>query len=323
MVGAIARTDLFGPHLATHLALEAFRTIHVRLRDLPDDVALYPTHGGGSFCAASASNRPSSTMAEERVQNPFLTTSELMPFIARALHQGPYPAYYRHMAPLNRTGTQLLGRHLPQLKALTPETVEMLARLGAAVVDVRTGRKFDQGHIPGSYSVGLQGPFSAWVGWVVERGRYIVLVGGTDAEHREAQRQLLRIGYDEIAGFLDGGIDAWTASGRELRTFETAEIEDMATWILSAEPVTVLDVRNEDEWVHGHVPGAVHMPVSDISHHARDLPGEAPVAVHCGVGYRAAIAASLLEQAGVQQIIHVIGPYSDWDRLHLAETIPG
>jgi hydroxyacylglutathione hydrolase len=97
----------------------------------------------------------------------------------------------------------------------------------------------------------------------------------------------------------------------------------MATWILSAEPVTVLDVRNEDEWVHGHVPGAVHMPVAEISHHARDLPDEAPVAVHCGVGYRAAIAASLLEQAGRQRIIHVIGPYSDWDRLHLAATVPG
>jgi hydroxyacylglutathione hydrolase len=323
MVGAIARTDLFGPHLATHLALEAFRTIHVRLRDLPDDVALYPTHGGGSFCAASASNRPSSTMAAERLQNPYLTTSELMPFIARALHQGPYPAYYRHMAPLNRSGVALLGRHLPQLNALNPETVEMLSRLGAAVVDMRPGRKFDQGHIPGSYNVGLEGPFSAWVGWVIERGRYIVLTGGTEAQHREAQRQLLRIGYDEIAGFLDGGIDAWTASGRELRTFETAEIEDMATWILSAEPVTVLDVRNEDEWVHGHVPGAVHMPVADISHHAQELPEEAPVAVHCGVGYRAAIAASLLEQAGRRRIIHVIGPYSDWDRLHLAETIPG
>src|SRR5215472_10983032 len=102
MVGAIARTDLFGPHLATHLALEAFRTLHVRLRHLPDDVAVYPTHGGGSFCAAATSREHSTTMAHERQVNPYLTTTDLMPFIARALHQGPYPAYYRDMAGINR-----------------------------------------------------------------------------------------------------------------------------------------------------------------------------------------------------------------------------
>src|SRR5439155_557023 len=182
MVGAIARTDLFGPHLATHLALEAFKTLHLRLRHRPDDLAVYPTHGTG--------------------------------------------------------------------------------------------------------------PFSAWVGWVVERGRPIVLAGGTDRQHQKAHKQLLRIGYDSVVGWLDGGIDAWSASGRELTSFETAEVADLATWILSAEPMTVIDARNEDEWVHGHVPGAVRMPVPDISHHAHELPREAPVAVHCGVGYRAAIAAS-------------------------------
>jgi hydroxyacylglutathione hydrolase len=323
MVGAIARTDLFGPHLATHLALEAFRTLHVRLRNLPDDVVVYPTHGGGSFCAAASSGAPSSTMGQERLTNPYLTTTELMPFIARALHQGPYPAYYKDMNPLNRRGANLIGRSLPALPSLSADLTDYHRKLGAAVIDVRSGRKYDRGHIPGSFNIGLEGPFSAWVGWVVERGRPIVLVGGSPREHRKAHRQLLRIGFDSVVGELDGGMDAWSASGRELTTFETAEVADLASWILSAEPMTVVDARNEDEWVHGHVPGAVRMPVPDIAHHAQELPREAPVAVHCGVGYRAAIAASLLEQAGLRRIIHVIGPYSDWDRLHLAATIPG
>ena len=323
MVGAIARTDLFGPHLATHLALEAYRTLHVRLRHLPDDLAIYPTHGGGSFCAAGAGGAASSTMRQERLTNPYLTTTELMPFIARALHQGPYPAYYRDMAGLNRRGANLLGRRLPDLPSLSADLTDYHLKLGAALVDVRPGREYDRGHVPGSYDVGLEGPFSAWVGWVVERGRPIVLAGGTPGQHAEAHRQLLRIGYDSVIGQLDGGVDAWSASGRDLTTFETAEVADLATWILSAEPMTVVDARSEDEWVHGHVPGAVRMPVQDVSHHAHELPRVAPVAVHCGVGYRAAIAASLLEQAGLRRIIHVIGPYSDWDRLHLAATIPG
>jgi hydroxyacylglutathione hydrolase len=324
MVGAIARTDLFGPHLATHLALEAFRTLHVRLRNLPDHVAVYPTHGGGSFCAAAATSSAwTTTMAQERLTNPYLTTTDLMPFIARALHQGPYPAYYRDMASLNRRGANLLGPAPPPLRPLSADVTDYHLKLGAALVDVRPGREFDLGHVPGSLNVGLEGPFSAWVGWVVQRGRPIVLAGGSAAEHATAHRQLLRIGYDSVVGQLDGGMDAWSASGRDLTSFETAEVADMASWILSAEPMTVVDTRSEDEWVHGHVPGAVRMPVPDISHHAHELPREAPVAVHCGVGYRAAIAASLLEQAGLRQIIHVIGPYSDWDRLHLAATIPG
>jgi hydroxyacylglutathione hydrolase len=322
MVGAIARTDLFGPHLATHLALQAFNTVHVRLRDLPDDAALYPTHGGGSFCAASGGDKRTSTMAEERSANPFLRTTELMPFIARALHQGPYPAYYKLMTPLNRRGMPLIGRHIDPPPALTAGEVDSLRVQGAAVVDMRKARDHDAGHIPGSYCISFEGPFSAWVGWVIASERRLVLVGEPE-QVREAQRQLLRIGYDQVAGYLDGGIDAWTASGRTLATFQTAEVEDLASWILSAEPMTVLDVRNEDEWVHGYVPGALHIPVAAVEHHAHELPAGVPVAVHCGVGYRAGIAASLLEQAGFDRIIHVIGPYSDWDRLHLAETIPG
>jgi hydroxyacylglutathione hydrolase len=323
MVGAIARTDLFGPHLATHFALESYRTLHVRLRHLPDQLAVYPTHGAGSFCAATASGDLTSTMATERRTNPFLMTTDLMPFIARALHQGPYPAYYRHMGALNRTGANLLGRRLPALRRLSADLTDYHRKLGAAVVDVRPGREYDRGHIPGSFNVGLEGPFSAWVGWVIERGRPIVLTGGTDAQLADAHRQLLRIGWDSVLGHLDGGMDAWIAGGRDVSTFETAEVADLASWILSAEPMTVVDARSEDEWVHGHVPGAVRMPVPDIAHHAHELPREAPVAVHCGVGYRAAIAASLLEQAGLPHIIHVIGPYSDWDRLHLAATVPG
>jgi hydroxyacylglutathione hydrolase len=322
MVGAIARTDLFGPHLSTQLALQAFRTVHVRLRDLPDDAALYPTHGGGSFCGAATSDQRTSTLGAERRTNPFLLTTELMPFIARALHQAAYPAYYRLMTPANRRGMPLIGRHFDPPPALGADRVAELMEKGAAVIDMRRPNHYDRGHVPGSYCIGFDGPFSAWVGWVIGPDRPLVLLG-RDREIAAAHRQLLRIGYDRVAGYLDGGVDAWAASGRHLGTFETAEVEDLATWVLSAEPMTVLDVRDEDEWVHGHVPGAVHLTVPSVEHHAHELPGEAPVAVHCGVGYRAGIAASILERAGFRRIVHVTGPYSDWDRLHLAETIPG
>jgi hydroxyacylglutathione hydrolase len=322
MIGAIARTDLFGPHLAVQLAMEALRTLQVRLRGLPDDIAVFPTHGSGSFCGTGGHSGHETTLGHERATNPFFQATEVMQFLARALNQQRYPAYYRDMAAINLAGPKLLGLDPAPPTKLTADAVDALIRDGAAVVDVRLGRDYDKGHIPGSYSVGLDGPFSAWVGWLVPRGRPIVLAGGTDSQHRDAQRQLFRIGFDSIAGALDGGMDAWHAGGRELTTFETVDVEDMAAWILSAEPMTVVDARDEHEWSGGHVPGAVHIYVPDVPYRAAEIPPEAPVAVHCASGYRAGIAASLLEQAGLKRIIHVNGPYSDWDRLHLAETVP-
>ncbi len=320
MLGAIARTDLFGPHLAVHLALEALSTLQARLRDLPDDVAVYPTHGGGSFCGTGGRSGFETTLGAERQTNPFFRTTEVMPFLARLLDQPRYPTYYRDMAAVNRGGAPLIGVTLPQLAKLTAAEVAQLMDSGAAAVDVRHGREYDRGHIPGSYSVGVDGPVSAWVGWLIARGRPLVLAGGSAAQNRMAQRQLLRIGFDTIAGELDGGIDAWGSSGRELSRFETVDVEDLAQWVLSAEPMTVVDVRDEHEWSSGHVPGAVHMYVPDVPARAGEVPHEAPVAVHCASGYRAGIAASLLEQAGLKRIIHVNGEYSDWDRLHLAQT---
>jgi hydroxyacylglutathione hydrolase len=322
MVGAIARTDLFGPHLAVHLALEALRTLQVRLRGLPDDLAVFPTHGSGSFCGTGGHSGHETTLGHERATNPFFLTTEVMPFLARALNQQRYPSYYRDMAAINRKGPALLGRRPAPPAKLSAADVERAMAQGAAVIDVRRGRDYDRGHIPGSYSVGLDGPFSAWVGWLIPRGRPLVLAGGTGAQHIEAQQQLHRIGFDSIAGALDGGMDAWQSNGRPLSTFETVDVEDMAEWILSAEPMTVMDTRDEHEWAAGHVPGAVHMYVPDVPHRADEIPREAPVAVHCASGYRAGIAASLLEQAGLRRIIHVNGPYSDWDRLHLAESRP-
>jgi hydroxyacylglutathione hydrolase len=322
MLGAIARTDLFGPQHALHLALEALGTLQVRLRGLPDDIAVYATHGGGSFCGTGGGSGHETTLGAERASNPFFQTTEVMPFLARALEQSRYPDYYRDMAAINRGGAPLLGRSLPPLASLAPDEVARMMDEGAAVIDIRAGRDYDRAHIPGSYNVGIDGPVSAWVGWVVARGRPLVLAGAGERDLREAQRQLLRIGFDTIAGCLDGGVDAWRSSGRDLSSFETVDVEDMAQWVLSAEPMTVVDARDEHEWVAGHVPGAIHMYVPDVPHRAGEIPRDAPVAVHCASGYRAGIAASMLEQAGLKRIIHVNGEYSDWDRLHLAESKP-
>src|SRR4029077_13562789 len=154
MLGAIARTDLFGPHLAVHLALEALTTLQVRLRGLPDYIRVFPTHGGGSFCGAGGRSGHETTLGHERETNPFFQTTELMPFLARVLNQPRYPAYYRDMAAINLGGPPLIGRTLPALAPLTAAEVARMINEGAAAIDVRDGRDYDRGHVPGSYSIG-------------------------------------------------------------------------------------------------------------------------------------------------------------------------
>src|ERR1700730_15304076 len=157
MLGAIARTDLFGPHLAVHLALEALTTLQARLRGLPDDIRVFPTHGGGSFCAAGGGSGHETTLGTERRTNPFFLTTEVMPFLARALNQPRYPAYYRDMSAINRGGAPLIGTSLSPLTRLGADEVARMMDEGAAVVDVRPGRDYDRGHIPGSYNIGIDG----------------------------------------------------------------------------------------------------------------------------------------------------------------------
>src|SRR5437870_11619886 len=130
------------------------------------------------------------------------------------------------MSAINRGGPPPIDKPAPPPAALTADEVARMMDDGAAVVDVRIGRDYDREHIPGSYNIGIDGPVSAWVGWLIARGRPIVLAGGTDAQHQKSRRQLLRIGFDTIAGALDGGMDAWRSSGREVSTFETVDVED-------------------------------------------------------------------------------------------------
>ena len=285
MAGAIARTDLFGPDRAASLALEAYRTLHVALRDLPDTVALYPTHGGGSFCATGAPAGQTSTLGDERRTNPYLQTTDLMAFMARALHQSRHPDYYARMTELNRAGVRLAGR---EVAARARDDTRRSGRRVCPGCD-RGRRARGSRFRPGAHPRQPRRPgrrLQRLVGWLVPRKRPIVLTGGSDREHEDAQRQLFRIGYDQVLGALDGGVDAWRASGREVGRFESAEVAELATWILSGERLTVLDVRNEDESGARPRPGrAAVLHVADVPHHAHDWlttrqsPSTAPPAI--------------------------------------------
>ncbi|MFD0272129.1 rhodanese-like domain-containing protein [Streptomyces sp. NPDC127106] len=296
LVGTAGRTDLCGPGRTEELARAQYRSLR-RLALLPDGTRILPTHGAGSSCSAGpAAAERTTTVGAERRTNPALTAADEEEFVSgRMAGLPPYPAYYHHMAPVNRSGPPVLGG-LPALRPLTPAAVEGLAGGGAQIVDGRDRSSFAAGHLPGSICEELDDRFASLVAEVVPFGTRLVLVLPDPAGEagREAVRQLLRIGYDNIAGHLAGGVDAWAAAGRPLRSFRTADAAELAGHLAERR---VLDVRPESP--DGGIPGALAVPLAELPRRLGALPRDREIWTVCGSGRRATIAASLLDRAGI------------------------
>lgn len=296
LVGSAGRTDLSGESRTEELARAQFRSLR-RLALLPDATRVLPTHGAGSSCAGGpVSADRTTTVGAERLTNPTLATQDEEEFVSGQLSGlPPYPAYYHYMAPINRSGPGVLGGP-PALRPLVPAKVEGLVGGGAQIVDGRDRRTFAAAHLPGSICDELDDRFASLVGEVVPFGTHLVLVlpePTEDAAH-EAMLQLLRIGYENVAGYLAGGTDAWAAAGRAVRTFPTADASELAGRIAGKR---VLDVRPERP--EGGIPGTLAVPLAELPRRVGELPRDREIWTVCGSGRRATIAACLLDRAGI------------------------
>jgi glyoxylase-like metal-dependent hydrolase (beta-lactamase superfamily II)/rhodanese-related sulfurtransferase len=307
LVGSAGRTDLLGPELTGELTQAQFATIR-KLAALPDEVEVLPTHGAGSFCvAAMPATRRTTTIALERRENPLFRAADLASFDEELRGELlAHPAYYRHMAPINRAGAEVLGG-LPQVPAVGPEQVAARSRAGAVVVDGRDRDDFAAAHIPGSVNIELNAGFASYVGWVLAFDDPLLLVlpdqGGRGLQ--EAVTQLVRIGWRRVEGWLAGGIDAWRSSGGELRSYPSGGVEELCDAVLAGRAARVLDVRQELEWQWGGIPGSEQVFVADLPARLGRLPRDEVHWVVCSNGHRASIAASLLDRAGIP--VHLVG----------------
>lgn len=308
LVGSAGRTDLSGDDRTEELARAQFRSLR-RLSLLPDATRVLPTHGAGSSCAAGpVSGDRTTTVGVERRTNPSLTVQNEERFVSGRLSGlPPYPAYYRYMASINRSGPQVLGGR-PALRALTPSRVEGLVGGGAQVIDGHDRGTFAAGHLPGSLCDELDDRFASLVGEVVPFGARLVLVLPEPEEEAadEALMQLLRIGYENIAGYLAGGVDAWQAAGRPLRSFRTADVAELAGHIAERR---VLDVRPERP--EGGIPGTLAVPLAELPRRLGELPRDREIWTVCESGRRATIAASLLDRVGIPVTAVVSGGVGD------------
>lgn len=315
LAGSVGRTDLLGPDRTAELTALQYRTIR-RLAALPDRVRLLPTHGAGSFCVAGPTiEERVTTLGLERARNPLLAAADEPSFAASLLAGlGEYPRYYRHMAPLNRAGPALIGA-VPQPPALGPAAVAAEIEKGGHVVDARDRLAFAAAHLPGSWNIELNETFAAYVGWMLPFDAPLVLVLPEPLAEaaREAATQLARIGFDHIVGHLDGGVDAWQAAGRPVRSYPTLRARDAAAAQAAGAAMELLDVRQPTEWRdEGTVPGARCIFVGDLPDRLSELPRDVEVTVLCKSGARSAIAASLLDRAGIPVRLVATGGSDAW-----------
>jgi glyoxylase-like metal-dependent hydrolase (beta-lactamase superfamily II)/rhodanese-related sulfurtransferase len=321
MVGSAGRTDLLGPELTDELTRAQFRTMR-RLASLPDAAQVLPTHGGGSFCASGgAGDRRTSTIGHERTTNPAFGAADEEAFVhdrLRGLLE--YPAYYAHMAEINRRGPRVLGR-VPDVPPLDPAAFARSVDEGAWVVDARRRTEFAAAHVPGSLNVELSSSFGTYVGWVVpfDHPLALVLPDPPGAASEAAATQLLRIGYERIAGRLDGGVGAWTADGRPAESYATTTVEDLCRAVRSGAGPHVLDVRQPAEWETGAFPDSQGVFMGDLPGRLGEIPHDRESWVICASGQRASVAASLLARdgapvrlvadGGVDELLTICGPY--------------
>ena len=296
--GAVGRPDLLGEQHTRALAEHQHASAH-RLAALPEAARVLPTHGFGSFCAATQSAADASTIGIERATNPALTTADAEVFIAELLAGlDAWPAYYARMGPANADGPGPSELGMP--RRADAAAIRQAVDAGEWVVDLRHRVAFAAGHIAGTINVGLDGSFATYLGWIIPADATLTLVAETPEQVLEARRELSRIGVDPAAQ-ASGRIEE-LAGDLPLRSHPRAGFADLAQ-VRHHRPIVVLDVRRNLEYAAGHLAGAVHIPLHELRDRLAEVP-DGEVWVHCAAGYRASIAASMLAAAG-RRVVHV------------------
>jgi hydroxyacylglutathione hydrolase len=317
-IGDVGRPDLSGDMTPQQLAGMLYDSLHRKLLKLPDEVLVFPAHGAGSLCGRQMSSERSSTIGKEKATNYALRPNSRSEFVKLLTAELPErPGYFALDVEINRSGAAPL-QELPLLPALPPKEVLARRDAGAIILDTRSASDFGAAHVPGSIQVGLAGQYASWAAIVLGLDKEILLVAEDRQRVAEARMRLTRVGIEKVTGFLEDGIAGWSRAGLPVQQTSQASVEQLHDLMLEDRSgVQVLDVRRASEWQAGHVEHARHKPLDSLTSALSDLDKSKPVAVYCKGGYRSAIAASLLQRAGFEQVMNVTGGFDAWAACHL------
>lgn len=321
-VGDVGRPDLAQKRneiTMNDLAGMMYDSIHTKLFQLEDDVIVYPAHGPGSSCGKNLGPNTHSTIGYEKQMNYALKAATKEEFI-KAVTDGipPPPLYFPINAKINKEGYESLDKVLD--KGMNPLSVPAFKELmndRTIILDTRNAKKFTQGFVPGSVSIGLEGRFAEWAGSLLSFNDPMLLVTEQGKE-KETIVRLARVGFDKVIGYLDGGFDAWENAGEKTDMIIDVEPDELMMDIPHDKNLVVLDVRRLTEFGDGHLKDAVNLPLNDMNDPATmsDIEDEQNLYVHCAGGYRSVIASSLLKKQGFHNLRNILG---GWDKIKLEE----
>jgi rhodanese-related sulfurtransferase/glyoxylase-like metal-dependent hydrolase (beta-lactamase superfamily II) len=314
-IGDVGRPDLRASlgWSAGDLGAHLYDSIHGKLMKLPDETLLYPAHGSGSLCGKNLSSDTVSTMGVQRRMNYALQPMTKEEFIRLVTADQPdAPPYFTYDAILNTRERQTLDMTLEQvLHPIRLDEVLRMGDAGAQILDVRDPSEYAKHHLAGSINIGLGGQYAQWAGTVLDRAKPIVIIAEPGRE-QEAALRLGRIGFDHVRGYLKEGMEA--LSGRPDLVWSTERVSPptLAEELAGSDSPVVLDVRNPREWASGHLEGSMNVPLNHLQERIAEIPRDRRIAVHCAGGYRSSIAASILHQYGITNLIEMAGGLAAW-----------
>ncbi len=309
-IGDVGRPDLaqkMGNITIDDLAGFLFDSLRNKIMPLADDVIVYPAHGAGSACGKNMMKETVDTLGNQKSMNYALRADMTKEEFIKELTDGllPPPAYFPLNVKLNKEGYQDIEKVIARGQcALSPKAFEAAANeTDTVVLDVRHQDQFAAGHVPRSIFIGLNGDFAPWVGALIKDVNQSILLVVEKEKLKEAITRLSRVGFDNIFGYLDGGIEAWKSEGKELDRVSAITASAFKDVITSNVDTKVVDVRKASEYLSEHIISAVNFPLSEINEYLAEMPSGEDVYVHCKSGYRSMIASSILKSRGVHNVI--------------------
>jgi len=315
-LGDVGRPDLSRQFSPPELAGMLYDSLHSKLLTLSDSVLVYPAHGAGSLCGKNMRAERSSTIGTERLTNYALQINSKEEFVKQLTSNLPArPEYFLQDAEINRSGAATLSE-LPELPPIDAMLLQKMLEEGEIALDLRTGEEFCAGHVPGSINIALSGQFASWAGAILGLNSDPVLIAESEDRIAEARMRLARVGMENIAGYLRGGIQGWAEAGLDLAQTAQIDVSELSRR-RDHSNIQVLDVRREAEWEGGHIDGAMFWPLDNFKISPPEIDKDVPVAVHCKSGYRSMVACSLLQRAGFRNVINVTGGFDAWQQANL------
>jgi len=318
-IGSVGRPDLMGEGMsAAELAEMGYHSWQDKLSRLPDATRFFPAHGAGSFCGVNLSDKPVSTIGEQRKENTYLQHKDLHSYIMAVIDGLPdAPQYFKHNARMNHDGPPLVAWEKTTPPALPAADVAVRAQKGTWLVDVRDIKSFAASHPADAINIGIHGRFETWTGIMIPWGEPFVLVG-SESEVQEAAFRLKRIGYDTPTGFLEGGPDAWNQADLPVRSLKLVKPRDLYQQIQAGTAPIIMDVRMPTEFLALRIGNVLNFPLNNLFTDGKRLSKEMPVLTVCDSGYRSSTGAAVLLKMGFKTVLNLEGGSEAW----IAEGLP-